>query len=761
MLSIHDNHHHRPQPPSNRHNSLWKRFAVFRRPKVGKSDDSSPLQSPSEALITHGVAAEDEGDLRASQGSPARGLNTRNRNGAVEESPPTADSAKPSDTVSDCNGNHSSKTSGYRCHRHRTHEECLEDADRIESQKAVLSDESEPKSCCVSKKCRSLRKWFCHLFNGNNNRKNDTNGNPSTLLIAIEDSPETESVDPTHEYDSSTRDNSSLELKTNFADDSNQSLPLLVSPEANHWVPELTVGHFKEEMSSLIVSQSVLIAYEDNDSRENRSGLQLLHRFVTPFHAFSPIGSKYAMKWSDTDLHFKVTQRAHKKAMTKRWMSNIREDVVHGIQYIDTNGFTKWDLKVVFVFVRQSNGCRIVAKMKSIVVKSTGSSDSMTPTEEQIWQLAYKGHIYGHTVGHHLLLRVSGEGLLKPYEYILNAKRTDTLSPNTGAFARTLEITKLTRSAEKVLSDPKIMKNKVFFEEAVIKSLPTLHRNGFVSFSDLLGVGGYGIVMSALKDNQRVAIKYSNDTEDRIRNELKATLGLRHLNVISSLIDDMDECVDHHFLVLELAVDTLLHYNQRNYKSLNAITCDSMFKDIITGMAYIHSKGWAHMDVKLENILIVNDQTVGGLVAKISDFGECQASHRNGKPIERTLKRYGTVHFTSPDVLDRLPVKNIQTCDLWAIGVVIYELFYLKTAFPVFNDYKDRQLLDERKRYFRQDLPNIYSQRVRIPGVSKLLVDDKIQEFLNTDPSKRLSLEKFVQKYRSMQTQYPRPQLKT
>jgi serine/threonine protein kinase len=58
--------------------------------------------------------------------------------------------------------------------------------------------------------------------------------------------------------------------------------------------------------------------------------------------------------------------------------------------------------------------------------------------------------------------------------------------------------------------------------------------------------------------------------------------------------------------------------------------CKMYFRQIMTGMLYIHQKGICHRDMSLENVLLAD----GGQVARIIDFGLClqMTADQNGLP---------------------------------------------------------------------------------------------------------------------------------
>ncbi len=98
----------------------------------------------------------------------------------------------------------------------------------------------------------------------------------------------------------------------------------------------------------------------------------------------------------------------------------------------------------------------------------------------------------------------------------------------------------------------------------------------------------------------------------------------------------------HYLLFLELCRGgDLLHYVRRR-RRIDEEVCKVIFKQIVLGVQYIHSKNIIHRDLKLENILIDN---LG--VVKICDFGVSKAIEV-GVP---NTECCGTPAYMAPEVV--------------------------------------------------------------------------------------------------------------
>lgn len=91
---------------------------------------------------------------------------------------------------------------------------------------------------------------------------------------------------------------------------------------------------------------------------------------------------------------------------------------------------------------------------------------------------------------------------------------------------------------------------------------------------------------------------------------------------------------------------------------------------ICQGLAHLHAAGWVHADLKPENILIGADGEV-----RLSDFGfavELSGTHGYAPPM-------GTLDYLPPErwrePLGEQGVRIRPTADIWALGIVVHEVF--------------------------------------------------------------------------------------
>lgn len=105
-------------------------------------------------------------------------------------------------------------------------------------------------------------------------------------------------------------------------------------------------------------------------------------------------------------------------------------------------------------------------------------------------------------------------------------------------------------------------------------------------------------------------------------------------------------------------------------------TAKDVFKQIVSGLGYIHKRGYAHRDLKLDNILYNGPTNV----VKLIDFGfSVKTQDEDGK--DNKLKIFcGTPHYMDPDIVKKAPYSG-QAADVWGAGVILYILLVGKLPF--------------------------------------------------------------------------------
>jgi serine/threonine-protein kinase len=239
----------------------------------------------------------------------------------------------------------------------------------------------------------------------------------------------------------------------------------------------------------------------------------------------------------------------------------------------------------------------------------------------------------------------------------------------------------------------------------------------------LLGRGGMGEVYRAedLKLGQSVALKWLPRSVEkdparlrRFMSEVRLSLKVTHPNVCR--VFDIGEVGDAHFLSMEYVDGEDLASLLRRIDRLPGDKAVQVARQLCAGLAAAHDEGVLHRDLKPANVMLD-----GRGRAKITDFGLAGAT----EGIEGVEARAGTPGYMAPEQLSG--GKLTQRTDIYALGLVLYELFTGKRAFEA-GSVADMQRLQS------ETTPSTPSSHVE--GIDPL-VESVILRCLATDPADR------------------------
>ena len=204
-----------------------------------------------------------------------------------------------------------------------------------------------------------------------------------------------------------------------------------------------------------------------------------------------------------------------------------------------------------------------------------------------------------------------------------------------------------------------------------------------------VGGGAFGEVWRAhhhVWADQLVAIKIPSDPQylRTLQREGAAIHGLVHPNIVRAL--GFDPYASTPYLVMEYVPGTSLRPLISD-RSLSIPDAVAVMRQVLSGLAYAHSQGLIHRDVKPENILVHERALKDGFategVVKVTDFGLGKAkaaaaaagsiaySQSLNNPGGREIA--GTLDYMAPEQRNNAPDPDAR-CDLYACGVVLYEM---------------------------------------------------------------------------------------
>ncbi|MDF1666425.1 MAG: serine/threonine-protein kinase, partial [Planctomycetota bacterium] len=203
--------------------------------------------------------------------------------------------------------------------------------------------------------------------------------------------------------------------------------------------------------------------------------------------------------------------------------------------------------------------------------------------------------------------------------------------------------------------------------------LPSLGTNvdGYV-IKRLLGQGGMGAVFEGEMAGASFALKFitSQDSRamERFEREAHAAAAVdSHRHIVS--IHKYAVWQDYPYVVMDfvpgVSLSDRLSEERRSFSTEQSFELIGKMADALN---LVHSKGILHRDIKPANILLRE----GDEEPLLTDFG--LAFVREAKTLTKTAEMLGTPHYMAPEQASTDRNKLGPGTDIWALGVILYEL---------------------------------------------------------------------------------------
>ncbi|CAN1180658.1 Mitogen-activated protein kinase kinase kinase YODA [Linum perenne] len=247
----------------------------------------------------------------------------------------------------------------------------------------------------------------------------------------------------------------------------------------------------------------------------------------------------------------------------------------------------------------------------------------------------------------------------------------------------------------------------------------------------LLGRGTFGHVYVGFnsESGEMCAMKevtlFSDDAKSKesakqLTQEIALLSRLRHPNIVQYY--GSEQVDDKLYIYLEYVSGGSIYKILQEYGQLGELAIRSYTQQILSGLAFLHSKSTVHRDIKGANILVDPNGRV-----KLADFG--MAKHITGQSCPLSFK--GSPYWMAPEVINTSNGCNLAV-DIWSLGCTVLEMATTKPPWSQFEgvaamfkigNSKDLppipdQLSDDGKDFVRQCLRRNPSQR---PTAAQLL----------------------------------------
>lgn len=234
-----------------------------------------------------------------------------------------------------------------------------------------------------------------------------------------------------------------------------------------------------------------------------------------------------------------------------------------------------------------------------------------------------------------------------------------------------------------------------------------------------LGMGRFGVVWKvrdafALESDQYYVLKIpmSKDYNQRFLREgriLKKMEGHPAAIHLKEMVKDEEKLI----LVQEFVAGQPLQ--DRLEEPLTDEEKERILLQLLDVVAFAHERGIIHRDIKPDNIFVKSDGSI-----KLLDFGI--AKELKDEPYSRTS--VGTKPFMAPE---QIMGKGERRSDLWAVGVLMYQLY---TGCLPFYDDIEKEMMDKILEA-EPVLPSKYNKKIPAP------IEAVILKLLQKDPNLR------------------------
>ena len=202
--------------------------------------------------------------------------------------------------------------------------------------------------------------------------------------------------------------------------------------------------------------------------------------------------------------------------------------------------------------------------------------------------------------------------------------------------------------------------------------LKDLYKKPNISIRNEIGKGSFGVVYACKYENNLMCVKKALQNKYVKNREIEIFPKLQHTNIVKYISHYFDKIGNELYLFVIM---------EKMQTSLDKLICSTfsyntqhIFKQILKGLEYLHSRNIMHRDLKPSNILfnMTNES------CKLCDFGSSKIY--DGSYSEVNM---GTVNYRAPELLFQNHFYDHQI-DIWSFGCIVWELEF---KIPLFIGY--------------------------------------------------------------------------
>ncbi|MCA9979634.1 MAG: protein kinase [Anaerolineales bacterium] len=253
------------------------------------------------------------------------------------------------------------------------------------------------------------------------------------------------------------------------------------------------------------------------------------------------------------------------------------------------------------------------------------------------------------------------------------------------------------------------------------------------TLQEVIGRGSMGVVFRAYhQDLERYAavkvmrpeLVQQPNSYERFLQEARTAARLNHPNIVD--VFNFGRIENSYYLMMDyLEGPNLRQLIAENPGGLPLADVAHIFTQIADVLAFAHSEGVLHRDLKPDNIIVTESrQNERPYQAMVTDFGLVKIAHNSITQTQEGVT-LGTPAYMSPEQCRGLEV-DART-DIYALGVMLYEALTGKRPYPI------RNLFDAVKFHTSG---NFVAPRAHVPTIP-ITLNALVRRMLNPDIDKR------------------------